>query len=196
MTLKQRQKIILSLIAGLLVWIYFLLQPAPPGIPNDPRVHRQPVASAERLAEPDAENDGPEAEVKASDYFLVTRVVDGDTIQIETGQKVRYIGINTPESVDPRRAVQCFGDEASGYNKKLVAGQKVKLVKDVKDMDKYGRLLRYVYLPNGDFVNLKLAREGYATVMTIPPNVKYAALFIEAVRKAREAKLGLWSECR
>ena len=129
-------------------------------------------------------------------YVLVTRVVDGDTIELETGQKVRYIGVNSPESVDPRRSVQCFGKEASDYNKQLVEGKKVKLVKDISEVDKYGRLLRYVYLADGTFVNLTLVRNGYARASTFPPDVHFSKLFVAAEREAREEGKGLWSECR
>ena len=131
-----------------------------------------------------------------SGYVLVKRVVDGDTIQLDSGQKVRYIGVNTPESVDPRKAVQCFGKEASKKNAELVAGKLVRLVKDVSNTDKYGRLLRYVYLEDGTFVNESLVREGYAEVMTIPPNVAKSKLFRDAAKEARAAKLGLWSACK
>ena len=140
----------------------------------------------------------PAAPVKASDLDLVTveRVVDGDTIQIESGEKVRYIGVNTPEAVDPRRRVQCFGKEASEFNRNLVAGRRVRLVKDVSERDKYGRLLRYVYLEDGTFVNLKIIQTGFAYVATFPPDVKYSQMFVEAARKAREEGRGLWQACR
>jgi len=130
------------------------------------------------------------------DVYLVTRAVDGDTIELETGQKVRYIGIDTPETVHPKKPVQCFGKEASEFNKNLVTGKKVRLVKDVSETDKYGRLLRYVYLEDGTFVNLKLVEEGYAQADTFPPDVKHSATFVAAAREAREAGRGLWSACR
>ncbi len=126
--------------------------------------------------------------------FLVTRVIDGDTIEIEGGQRVRYLGIDTPETVDPRKPVQCFGREASEKNKSLVAGQRVRLEKDITDADRYGRLLRYVYV-NDVLVNLKLISEGFAFSYTYPPDVKYQAQFTEAERAAREQKKGLWGSC-
>ncbi|MSU75582.1 MAG: hypothetical protein EXS55_03655 [Candidatus Magasanikbacteria bacterium] len=129
-------------------------------------------------------------------YEFISRVVDGDTVQLESGEKVRYIGINAPESVDPRRSVQCFGKEASERNKQLVEGKFVRLVKDVSPTDKYGRLLRYVYLEDGTFVNLKLVEDGYALASTFPPDVKFSKLFVSAARQAREAGRGLWSACR
>ena len=92
---------------------------------------------------------------------LVTKVIDGDTIEIEGGQRVRYIGIDTRETVDPTKPFQCFGVEASNKNKELVSGKRVRLEKDISETDKYGPLLRYVYV--GDtFINLELDRNGYA----------------------------------
>ncbi|MBI4449971.1 thermonuclease family protein [Candidatus Uhrbacteria bacterium] len=127
---------------------------------------------------------------------LVAKVVDGDTIVLEGGETVRYIGIDTPETVDPRRGVQCFGPEASKANKALVEGKRVRLVSDVEDRDKYHRLLRYVYLPDGTFVNLELARQGFAPAYTYPPNNAHVEEFRMAAREAREAKRGLWAGCR
>jgi|GEM_PF-1148651 len=123
----------------------------------------------------------------------VINVIDGDTIKVEGGQAVRYIGIDTPETVHPSKPVQCYGKEASDKNKELVGGKEVKLEKDVSETDKYGRLLRYVWL--GDMlVNEYLVREGYAQSSSYPPDVKYQDRFIEAQRQAREEKRGLWGD--
>ena len=123
----------------------------------------------------------------------VIRVVDGDTIEIEGGQKIRYIGIDTPETVDPRKSVQCYGKEASDKNKELVEGKDVELEKDVSETDKYGRLLRYVWI--GDLlINEFLVQEGYAQSSSYPPDVKYQEKFDEAEQKAREEEKGLWGE--
>lgn len=131
---------------------------------------------------------------RQTNTVLVTRVIDGDTIEIEGGQKVRYIGIDTPETVDPRKPVQCFGVEASNKNKELVSGKRVRLEKDVSETDKYGRLLRYVYV--GDtFVNLELVKQGYAYASSFPPDVKYQSQFTEAQRQAKEQNRGLWGSC-
>ncbi len=131
---------------------------------------------------------------KAGGTFLVTRVIDGDTIEIEGGEKLRYIGMDTPETVDPRKPIQCFGEEASKKNKELVEGKMVRLEKDVTELDKYGRLLRYVYADN-IFVNLLLVQEGFAHSYAYPPNVKYQSRFIAAERLARKQKKGLWGAC-
>ncbi len=130
---------------------------------------------------------------------LVTKVIDGDTIEIEGGQRVRYLGVDTPETKDPRKTVECFGKEAAGKNRELVEGKRVILEKDISDTDKYGRLLRYVYLPLPEgtllFVNDYLIRTGFAKVLTIPPDVKFSQQFLEAQVKAREQNLGLWKMC-
>lgn len=123
----------------------------------------------------------------------VERVVDGDTFETSTGEKVRLIGVDTPETVKPNHPVEPYGKEASNYTKQLLTGQKVTLKFDVEPFDKYKRLLAYVYLPDGTFVNEKLVREGYARIMTIPPNVACADLFLEAERDAREHDRGLWA---
>ena len=124
----------------------------------------------------------------------VVRVVDGDTIEIEGGERVRYIGMDTPETVDPRKPVQCFGAEASKKNKELVEGKMVRLEKDVTDRDKYQRLLRYVWLGD-EMINKALVEGGFAHSYTYPPDVKYQAEFVKAEKVARDAKIGLWNSC-
>jgi len=132
--------------------------------------------------------------VDNSALVKVTRVVDGDTIEIEGGEKVRYIGIDTPETVDPRKEVQCFGPEASKKNKELVEGKMVRLEKDITDRDKYNRLLRYIYV--GDtFINLELVKQGFAYSYSYPPDIKYQDQIVKAQQGAREAKRGLWNAC-
>ena len=125
---------------------------------------------------------------------LVTRVIDGDTIQIEGGAKVRYIGIDTPETVDPRTSVQCFGKEAAAKNRGLVEGKRVRFEKDVSETDKYGRLLRYVFIGE-TFVNETLVREGYAFSSPYPPDVKYQDVFDKAAKFAKANDKGLWGSC-
>lgn len=129
----------------------------------------------------------------------VTRVVDGDTIDVlldGSEQRVRYIGIDTPETVDPRRPVECFGREASERNHQLVEGRTVGLERDVSETDQFGRLLRYVWL-EGEMVNATLVAEGYAAAATFPPDVKYADTFAALEEEARAAGRGLWGDaCR
>ena len=128
------------------------------------------------------------------DLVKIVRAIDGDTIELENGQTVRYIGIDTPETVDPRKPVECFGVEASLKNKELVEGKMAWLEKDVSDRDNYGRLLRYVWVEDS-LINLKLAEEGFAYASTYPPDVKYQSQFVQAQQEAQGANRGLWSAC-
>jgi micrococcal nuclease len=127
------------------------------------------------------------------------KVVDGDTIHVQVGdrrEKVRYIGVDTPETKHPTKGVQCFGQKASEFNASLVAGERVRLVRDVEERDRYGRLLAYVYrVRDGLFVNAELARLGYAQPLSIPPDVRFADRFAALAREAREQGRGLWSAC-
>ena len=129
----------------------------------------------------------------------VVRVVDGDTIAVQFGatqERVRYIGVDTPETKDPRRPVQCFGQKAADFNAQLVDGERVRLVRDVEQRDRYGRLLAYVYrVRDGLFVNAELARLGYAQPLSIAPDVRHADRFARLAREARQAGRGLWSAC-
>jgi micrococcal nuclease len=129
----------------------------------------------------------------------VVKVVDGDTIHVQLGatrEKVRYIGVDTPETKHPSKAVQCYGHQAAEFNAALVAGERVRLVRDVEPRDRYGRLLAYVYrVRDGLFVNAELARRGYAVALSIAPDVRFADRFEELARQAREHNRGLWSAC-
>jgi micrococcal nuclease len=124
----------------------------------------------------------------------VTRVIDGDTIELEGGKRLRYIGMDTAELGSSKSKTECFAQEAYEKNKELVEGKEVGLEKDISETDKYGRLLRYVWI--GDLmINEYLVRQGYASVSTYPPDVKYVEKFKEAEKFARENNLGLWSKC-
>jgi micrococcal nuclease len=129
----------------------------------------------------------------------VTKVVDGDTIHVSLGgrdEAVRYIGMDTPESVKPGTPVQCYAKAASAENERLVAGETVRLVPDAEALDRYGRTLAYVYRKrDGLFVNAELVRRGYAKPLTIPPNVAHETEFRRLARSARRAGRGLWSRC-
>jgi len=124
----------------------------------------------------------------------VVRVVDGDTIEVSIGgtlYKVRYIGIDTPETKHPKKPVEWMGAEAAAKNEELVGGKIVGLEKDISETDQYGRLLRYVWI--GDLmVNAELVRLGFAQVSTYPPDVKYQDFFLRLQKEAREAQRGLW----
>lgn len=127
----------------------------------------------------------------------VTRVVDGDTVEARVDgrtEDVRYIGVDTPESVKPDTPVECYALAASHFNEDLVEGETVRLDFDAERRDVYGRLLAYVHLGN-EFVNAELVRRGYATTLTIAPNTRYAGLFDRLEREASAAGRGLWGEC-
>jgi micrococcal nuclease len=130
----------------------------------------------------------------------VVRVVDGDTIVVADDggreDRVRYIGIDTQESVKPGAPVECFGKRASKENARLVAGRRVRLVADAEARDRYGRRLAYVYRSaDGAFVNAALVRGGFATPLRIAPNVAHAARFAALALAAQRAGRGLWSAC-
>jgi micrococcal nuclease len=132
-------------------------------------------------------------------YFKVTNVTDGDTIHVFMGGddvKVRLIGINTPETVDPRRPVQCFGKEASAFMKSLVEGKSVKIETDATQgtYDAYKRLLAYVYLDDGQMINRKMVAEGYAYEYTYMTPYKYQAEFRDVQNIAKSSGRGLWAQ--
>ncbi|WP_354698632.1 Thermonuclease [Paraconexibacter sp. AEG42_29] len=130
----------------------------------------------------------------------VTRVVDGDTVRVRAPgaatETVRYIGVDTPESVKPDTPVECYGKEASRRNAELVSEQSVRLVVGAEPRDRYGRLLAYVYRArDGRFVNEALAAEGFARALTIPPNDRFQGLFERRVSAAKQARKGQWGAC-
>lgn len=138
----------------------------------------------------------------------VTRIIDGDTVEVrvarivpgpgagkvETGRRyhVRLIGVDTPETVKPGAPVDCFGHEASAATTALLDGRRVYLVKDVEETDAYGRLLRYVYLRD-ELVGARLVVNGYARAFPYPPNLRHAAMLAGLQRYARSKEIGLWS---
>ena len=132
----------------------------------------------------------------------VVRVVDGDTVRVRVDgrggtETVRYIGVDTPESVKPGTPVQCFAETASAFNRRLVAGRRARLVFGREQRDRYGRLLAYVFVTDGSraFVNAELVRGGYARTLTIAPNTQYARRFAALQTDARAKRLGLWRAC-
>jgi micrococcal nuclease len=152
-----------------------------------------------QIAFPDAPREAAisqaEREKLPEGFVRVAEVLDGDTIVIEGGERVRFIGVDTPETVHPSKPVQCFGREASDFTKQLLEGSIVRLERDISDTDKYGRLLRYVHLEDGSLVNLKLVEAGFAYASAYPPDIAHAAEFSAAMAAAREAKTGLWGGC-
>ena len=136
-----------------------------------------------------------------SDFvWLVTKVVDGDTIWVEgEGKrlKVRLIGVDTPETVHPTKEVECYGPESSDFATDILAGTQVAIVTDTSqgEVDRYGRTLAYVFLPNGQFFQELLVSGGYAYEYTFDQPYKYRDLLIEAEGQARLNGAGLWTEC-
>jgi micrococcal nuclease len=157
--------------------------------------------------------EGKLEEGPASAVVRVTRVVDGDTIEVRIGgrsEDVRLIGVDTPETVKPDTPVQCFGERASHFTKRRLTGRRVRLVFGVERRDVYGRLLAYVYLANrtlnvpqhvqspqrGQLFNAILVRRGLARSLTIPPNDRFAPRFRRLERAAARVGRGLWGACR
>ncbi|MEZ5169262.1 MAG: thermonuclease family protein [Acidimicrobiia bacterium] len=133
----------------------------------------------------------------AGDDAVIERVVDGDTLVVAGGTRIRLIGIDTPETVHPSKPVECFGREASAVTEQLLApGTEVRLVYDVERTDRYDRTLAYVYrLDDGLFVNAELLEQGYAQISTFPPNVAHVDEFRDLQTEAREEQRGLWQAC-
>jgi micrococcal nuclease len=130
----------------------------------------------------------------------VVRVVDGDTVRVRLDgsagwRTVRYIGVDTPETVKPDQPLQCFGKAASEFNRRLVEGRRVRLMLGRERRDRYGRLLAYVRVEGGPLVEDELLRGGYARTLTIPPNDDRAGHFAALERKARGQRRGLWGAC-
>jgi micrococcal nuclease len=139
----------------------------------------------------------PAEEPPRSAWAYVVRAIDGDTIEVRLDDRredVRYIGVDTPETVKPGTPVQCFGPRAHGFNNRLVAHQRVRLVFGEERRDVYGRLLAYVYLRRR-FVNAELARRGLARTLTIPPNDRFARRLKRLEMAAARAGRGLWGAC-
>ena|SRR3989344_4593299 len=180
---KKQTNLVVGLIVLFISAIYQTLQPKTQTISNQARVIESLPAS------------------QSAQLVKAVRVIDGDTIKLETGETVRYIGIDTPETKHPQKKLQCFGKEAMQKNKELVEGKLIKLEKDISETDRYSRLLRYVYLPtdaspSGIFINEYLVREGFAHTSTFPPDVKYSDHFINLEYQAREKNFGLWNKCK
>jgi micrococcal nuclease len=144
---------------------------------------------------------------KEGEFYKVTYVFDGDTIEIEGGQRVRLIGIDTPECYPNEKAARdsmhsgvdvakivAMGEKAKQFSQKLLQDKRVRLEFDLEKKDKYDRLLAYIYLEDGTFVNAQIVQEGFANLMTIPPNIKYVELFNNLYKQARANKKGLWKD--
>ncbi|MBI4836649.1 MAG: thermonuclease family protein [Candidatus Abawacabacteria bacterium] len=125
----------------------------------------------------------------------VMRVIDGDTIELNTGEKVRYIGIDAPEVNSRDTKISCYANEATARNRSLVENKEITMQKDVSETDRYGRLLRYVYVDNL-FVNHALVADGFARAKDYPPDSKYKSLLANTETEAKVIKQGLWGKCQ
>jgi micrococcal nuclease len=126
----------------------------------------------------------------------VTKVIDGDTVELEGGERLRYIGVDTPEmNFGKELGSECYAKEATKKNEELVLNKKIKFINDKNVRDKYGRLLGYVYLENGLFVNEILVKQGFAKSYPYKPDISKQNIFEEAEKVAKNSNLGLWSNC-
>lgn len=153
----------------------------PPDIPASPAAPAAPMPTTHP----------PRASNEVED--TVRTIVDGDTVILEDGRAVRYIGIDTPEIKNKSRRSDCYANEATERNRKLVEGKRVRLETDTTEQDRYGRILRYLYA-DGVFVNLALVAGGYARSLTYPPDTKHQTVLRGAEQEARRARRGLWGE--
>lgn len=179
-----------------LLLILTLLFTACTSVPSEDAVDEpvDEVTVSDIESEGTGDTESPESSIFPQ--YNVIRVVDGDTIVIDfdsTDEKVRLIGVDTPESVHPDKTKNsAFGEEVSRYSKSQLAGKSVGIEFDVQERDQYGRLLAYVYIGN-EMYNKKLLEMGYASVATFPPNVKYVDEFTEIQKNARENGVGMWA---
>jgi micrococcal nuclease len=168
--------------------------PTPASSPT--KKHADPQPSNADTDSPTTVPSSPASDSSAGSV-VVTRVVDGDTVEVDSGGRVvdvRMIGVDTPESVAPGQPVECFARRASEFTERSLQGRRVRLEFDVQRTDRYGRTLAYVWLDGRLFNEVLLAR-GYAVLMTVPPNVRYADRFLAAYRHARERGRGVWTAC-
>ncbi len=138
--------------------------------------------------------DESETYEQTTSYKRVTSVIDGDTIELASGERVRYIGIDTPETHHPDKPVECYGERATERNRELVEGKEVELVSEGENRDQYGRLLRHVFV-DGTFVNSQLIWEGFARARSFGEPSKFHQVFVQMEVVARDAERGLWHEC-
>ncbi len=195
-TIHTHRRIIalVALVAAILLTTYYLASRVTPTATN-------PSPTVDTLDSPESGDTlGDRLQQLQPGLVTVVQVFDGDTIAVAmAGQQetVRFIGVDTPETHDPRRPVQCFGQTAADFTTKLLSGQKVRLEADARDSnrDKYGRLLRYVYLADGTLVNAKLIADGYGFAYTVFDYTKIDD-FRQLEATARQGRVGLWQACR
>lgn len=119
-------------------------------------------------------------------------VYDGDTVLLETGESVRYLGIDAPEMNFDGKGAEFMAEEARAFNERAILGKRIHLELDREKRDHHGRLLAYVYLPDGRMINMELVENGLARVLSVPPNLRYQGRFVEAQQKAMTGRSGIW----
>lgn len=154
--------------------------------PTETPASLPPTATLVNLPPPATPGSSGPVQPDGLETVSVTKVVDGDTVELSNGRRLRYIGINTPERDQP------YYNEATALNRQLVEGKNVQLEFDLETFDQYGRSLAYVWA-NGVLINLEIVRQGFANGYTVPPNIRYEAEFRRAEQEAREAGRGLWA---
>jgi micrococcal nuclease len=194
---KRRRRVGVAVSGSLLLILSLLLGSKP--VQHITTTTVQTVGGAVQGAQTAVQSASSTALEAQPGLWQVTRDVDGDTIDVQQGSQketVRLLGLDTPETHDPRKPVQCFGLIAAAHTKQLVEGKAVRLEPDPQDSDrdKYGRLLRYVYLPDGTLINAELIRDGYAFAYTVFPIEKLDE-FRALETEARTANRGLWAGC-
>lgn len=198
---KRQWSVLGGALLSLIAWLVnSYMSPVAPA-PILPDVAEQKTSQILVQTNSSPSREGAFLAVSSTTNALVLHVMDGDTIEVQqdgesTPKKVRFLGVNTPESVDPRRPVQCFGKEASNFTKQLLSGKRILLKEDplADDLDKYGRSLRNIFLDDGTDVNALLVKEGYAYEYTSFPQDKRRKLELKRLQgEAKQAKRGLWN---
>lgn len=207
--MRKQSFIVRALVLGVcVVVLFFVIQEYGRGVVSLRRIlsvvrsgepHHERQEAREQTTFTSSPSDHAVAAAVSGVRIHVTRVIDGDTIELSDAsghrEHLRYIGIDTPEAVDPRKAMQCFAKEATQRNRELVENKDIIFYKDISDRDMYGRLLGFIYLVDGTLVNNTLVAEGYAFAYPYKPDVSQAKQFKRAQDFAREHHLGLWRAC-
>lgn len=195
MSRRRRPFWFFAALAALIV-VGLSISPAPIQTPSPPTATPNPaLLDASRSAQTDGIQASPTPASISGELFTVIRVLDGDTIELNSGERVRYVGVDTPELGRAGKPAQCFADEAAQMHSAWVTGKRVRLEKDRSNQDRYGRLLRFVYLEDGTFVNALLVREGAARASAYRPDLSKKTEFEQLEAQARAEGKGQWGAC-
>jgi len=195
MTRRRRPFWFFAALAALVV-VGLSISPAPIQTPSPPTANPNPaLLDASGSAQTNAIQASPILASVSGELFTVIRVLDGDTIELNSGERVRYVGVDTPELGRAGKPAQCFASESAQIHSALVTGKRVRLEKDRSNRDRYGRLLRFVYLEDGTFVNARLVREGAARASAYRPDLSKKTEFEQLETQARAEGKGRWGTC-